>query len=430
MARVFRKAGLMRIRVEGRHPLNGQYTPSGNANAATALLAAALLTEKPVTLRNVPRTLTLQNLVAVAERLGAKLTWDEDGVITVQAEQISTRALTHADTNGLVGAILYLAPMLTRRQYARIEIDFPLNRIRAHLEALRDLGQDVTTTSSALECKAVPWEKKEIILVQASVTATALVMMLAASVGRETIIHNAACEPHIQELADLLCEMGVHIEGNGSNVLRIISPPALEGGDVTIGPDHIETASIAAISAMSGGRVQINGIRQRDLQMILKTYSALGIHTDTDEGMMYIPKHEAIIPSDREEDTDLSVETSPWPAFPSDLVAIATLAATQARGTILIHEKLFNNRLLFVDKLKAMGAQIVLCDPHRAIVVGPTPLHAIYMDTPDVRAGLGMLGAALIARGESVIDNAQAIERTFAGVLGKLQALDAQIMIE
>jgi UDP-N-acetylglucosamine 1-carboxyvinyltransferase len=195
-------------------------------------------------------------------------------------------------------------------------------------------------------------------------------------------------------------------------------------------PGHIEAASIAAIGALSGGRVQINGIRQNDLRMINKIYRRLGINLDIDETHVFIPKHEHLTISNREEDVDSSIETAPWPGFPSDLVAIATVVATQARGTSLIHEKLFNNRLLFVDKLKSMGAQIVLCDPHRAIVVGPTPLYAIYMDSPDVRTGLGMLGAALIAQGESVIDNAQALRWSFDGVVGKLQNLGAKIVVE
>ena len=420
----------MQIRVIGGKPLNGTYRPAGNTNAAMALLAGALMTDKPVTLHNVPRTLNMLAMLAVAEKLGAKLTWPDENTLVVQAEQITRRALTLTETGGLVGMMLYLPPILTRRQHIRIEIDFPLNRIRTHLEALQDLGIPVVTTPGAIECKVATWDKREIILPQTSVTATSMVMMLATSLGRETIIHNAACEPHVQELADLLCEMGAHIEGIGSNVLRIIAPPELSGGEATIGPDHIEAASVAAITALSGGRVQIDGTRRNDMQMIIKTYKQLGIQLDVDEEFLYVPKHESISLSSREEDVDLSVETSPWPAYPSDLSAIATLIATQAQGTVLIHEKLFNNRLLFVDKLKAMGAQIVLCDPHRAIVVGPTLLHAIYMDTPDVRAGLGMLGAALIAKGESVIDNAQVIERTFAGVLTKLKALGAQIEIE
>lgn len=420
----------MRIRVTGKQPLNGTYHPAGNTNAAMALLAAALLTEKTVTLRNMPKTTNILSMLTVAERLGANPKWIDEQSLTIQAEQISKRTLTQADTNGLVGMMLFLPAMLIRRQHIRIEFDFPLNRIRAHLEALRDLGQDITTTSGALECRAVKWEHKEIILNQTSVTATAMVLMLAARLGKETIIYNAACEPHVQELANLLCDMGTHIEGIGSNVLRIISPLELEGAEATVGPDHIEAASIAGIAAMSGGRSQIDGVRRADMPMIIKTYRQLGVNLDADENVIYVPKHETLAISNREEDTDLSIESSPWPAFPSDLVAIATVIASQARGTALMHEKLFNNRLLFVDKLKAMGAQIVLCDPHRAIVVGATPLHAIYMDTPDVRAGLGMLGAALIAEGESVIDNAQVIERQFAGTLKKLQGLGAQIVIE
>jgi len=421
---------MMRIRVEGKHPLNGSYTPSGSTNAAMALLAASLLTDQPVKLSNVPHTVNMAAMLAVAKELGAVLDWHDEQTVTIKTEQIGKRALTQTDTNGLVGMMLFLPPMLVRRQHIRIEFDFPLNRIRTHLEALRDLGQDVTTTSGALECRAAHWERKEIILTQTSVTATAIVMMLAVRLGQETIVHNAACEPHVQELAHLLCDMGAHIEGIGSNVLRIISPPMLSGAEAVIGSDHIEAASVAAIGALCGGRVQIDGVRRGHMQMIVKTYRQLGIHLDSDDTVIFVPKHEALSLSSREEDIDLTIETSPWPAFPSDLVAIATVAVTQARGTTMIHEKLFNNRLLFVDKLKAMGAQIVLADPHRAIVMGATPLHGIYMDTPDVRAGLGMLGAALAAKGDSVIDNAQVLERQFAGVLKKLQGLGAQIAIE
>jgi UDP-N-acetylglucosamine 1-carboxyvinyltransferase len=420
----------MRIRVEGKHPLNGNYHAAGNTNTAMALLAAALLTNKPVTLRKMPSTLNLQAMLTVAEKLGAKLTWPDLETVIIHAEQISKRVLTLEDTNGLVGMMLFLPAMLIRRQHIRIEIDFPLNRIRTHLEALRDLGIDVITTSGAIECRSATWDRKEIILVQTSVTATAIAMMLATRLGQETIIHNAASEPHVQELARLLCEMGAHIEGIGSNVLRILAPLELEGTEATINTDHIEAASIAAIAAMCGGRIQIESIRRADMQMIVKTYRQIGINLDSDETVIYVPRHETLTISSHEEDVDLAIESSPWPAFPSDLTAIATLITTQARGSILIHEKMFNNRLLFVDKLKAMGAQIVLCDPHRAIVIGPTPLHSIYMDTPDVRAGLGMLGAALVAEGTSVIDNAQVIERTFAGVLGKLQTLGAKITIE
>jgi UDP-N-acetylglucosamine 1-carboxyvinyltransferase len=224
--------------------------------------------------------------------------------------------------------------------------------------------------------------------------------------------------------------MGAHFEGTGSNLLRILSPAKLEGAEVEIGPDHIEAASIAAMAALTGGRIQIDGVCYNDMRMIVKIYERLGIQLDLDDGQLFVPKHKQLAVLNREEDVDSSIETSIWPGFPSDLVAVATVIATQARGTSLIHEKLFNNRLLFVDRLKAMGAQIVLCDPHRAIVVGPSLLYGIYMASPDVRAGLGLLCAALIAKGISTIDNAQVIEHTFGNIIQKLQDLGAQITVE
>ncbi len=420
----------MRIRVEGGQELNGVYSTSGNPNAALALLAVSLMTDEPVTLRNMPRTTTIDSMLEVARRLGAAFEWADQSQVTIQTAQINKRDLNQADTNGLVSALLYLAPVLVRRQYVRIEIDFPLSRIRTHLEAFRDLGLDIRIDNGALICQPVTWDKKEIILSQASVTATAIVMMLASRLGKETTIYNAACEPHVRELAMMLVSMGVGVSGIGSNRLCVQGVKEFKGVEVTIGPDHIEAASIAAIAALSGGRIEIESIHAPDMRMIEKVYKQLGLRLDVESARLFVTRHESFLLSNQVEDADLTVETSPWPAFPSDLVAIATLIATQARGSVLIHEKLFNNRLLFVDKLKAMGAQIVLCDPHRAIVIGPTALQGVYLDSPDVRAGLGMLGAALVAQGETVIDNAQAIERTFGNVFSKLQKLGARITTE
>lgn len=416
----------MRIRVEGQQPLSGIYRPSGNVNAALALLAAALLTDQPVTLRRVPRTTTFDALAGLAENLGARLTWADDA-LTVETHTITRRVLTSEDTAASVGSILFLAPLLVQRRHARLEIDFPLNRIRTHLEAVRDLGLDVLHSDGAVEFKAVEWGSREVLLAQASVTATALVMMLAARLGERTIIHNAACEPHLQALALLLTRMGARVDGIGSNVLTVYGQQALIGAETIIRPDHIEAASVAALAALTGGRLQIEGIHQPDLQMIDKIYKRLGIQLDIDSELVFVPRHDTLTVSNREEDVDSSIETAPWPGFPSDLVAIATVIATQARGTSLIHEKMYNNRLLFVDKLKAMGAQIVLCDPHRAIVVGSTPLRHTYMDSPDVRTGFGLLAAAMIADGITIIDNAQAVEHTFAGAIDKLCAVNARI---
>lgn len=420
----------MRIKVEGQQPLNGTYETSGNPNAAMALLAASLLTDQPVLLRRVPQTPVVQSLVELLRWLGAEVTASDETSLSLTASQLTQRTLTEQQIGSSVGVLLLAAPLLVRRQHIRLEIDFPLNRIRTHLEALRDLGLDVVTMHGAVECHAATWDFKDIILAQASVTATGIVVMLAAALGKETVVHNAACEPHIRELCLMLEQMGAHIEGIGSNVLRILSPAKLAGADVSIGPNHIEAASIAAIAALSGGRIQISGTCLQDMRMIGRIYQRLGIELDMDEGLLFVPKQKQLAVLNREEDVDSSIETAIWPGFPSDLVAIATVIATQARGTSLIHEKLFNNRLLFVDRLKAMGAQIVLADPHRAIVIGPSPLYGIYMASPDVRAGLGMLGAALIAKGTSTIDNAQAIEHNFGDVVSKLQALGAAIQVE
>lgn len=419
----------MRLRVEGKAPLNGVYEPSGNANAAVALLAAALLTDQPVTLENMPHTASTQVMIDLAVWLGAEVTHSGDHTLMLKTESVAKRTLTPTETQGFVGALLYIAPILTRRGYIRMEVDYPLNRIRTHLEALRDLGQDVVIVDGAIEIRAAKWTFKDIMLMQTSVTATEICMMLAATLGKETIIRNAASEPHVQQLAHVLEHMGAQIEGIGSNVLHIFGhhEQTLIGTSARVIASHVEAASIAALTALTGGRVQINGINGTDLRMIARVYSLLGIALDVDGETMFVPRHTALTVSSREEDVDASIKTAPWPGFPSDLVAIATVIATQARGTSLIHEHLFDNRLLFVDKLTAMGAQIVLCDPHRAIVVGPTPLNAIYMDSPDVRTGLGLLSAALIADGVSVIDNAQAVLRSFEGVVDKLTGLGALI---
>jgi UDP-N-acetylglucosamine 1-carboxyvinyltransferase len=221
--------------------------------------------------------------------------------------------------------------------------------------------------------------------------------------------------------------MGAEIEGIGSNLLIIRGTKSLGGAEFSVSPDHIEAASVAALAALSGGHLIIEGTRRRDMRLIARTFDRLGLKISLDETSIMVPVHESFTIAGREEDVDVTIESSPWPGFPSDLIAMATVVASQARGTVLIHEKLFNNRMLFTDKLTAMGAQIVLCDPHRAIVVGPTRLEGEYMDNPDVRTGLGMLGAALCAFGETVIDQAGAFNRNFEHVIDKLIAVGARI---
>jgi UDP-N-acetylglucosamine 1-carboxyvinyltransferase len=416
----------MRIRVEGRQPLRGTYHVAGNSNAAMALIAASMLTDAPVTLTNVPDTVSVGVMLEVGESLGLSV-GRTNGDLSLQAGQMVGRGLEREHTDALGGTLLFLAPILARRRHTRVVIDYAVSRLHTHLTALRDLGIHVSIDGGVIDLEASPWEQAEIVLTQTSVTATALVCMLAATLGQRTTIINAASEPHVVDLLHLLAAMGAQVEGAGSNLLTIGGVEQLGGASAAISPDHVEAASVAAIAALTGGRLTIEGIRRRDLRLIARVYGRIGLQISLDEDALVVPVHERFVTSSREEDVDVSIESSPWPGFPSDLIAMATVVATQARGTVLIHEKLYNNRMLFVDRLKAMGAQIVLCDPHRAIVVGPTPLQSEYMDNPDVRTGLAMLGAALCASGETVIDNAEAFDRNFDHVLDKLVTLGARI---
>lgn len=422
----------MQIRVQGGIPLTGEYIPSGSTHAATVCLAAALLTDQPVTLTNLPRTTTVDNLLKLTRWLGAQVAGGTNGAaLELITETIAHRRLMPEHIGGLNNGILFAAPILVRRGYVHIGLDFPVHQIRTDLEALRDLGQEVTLVTGGVEVNAVAWEHKEILLSEASVTATGLAMMLAARLGRETIIRNAACDPHIQTLAQFLIGMGARIDGIGSNVLMVVGVSTLTGAHVTLPPDHIEAASAVAMIALTGGSGKVTGIIPHDLRMIARVYQRLGVMLN-----LNLSRREVVVlgesdgaPVIHDETSNTTIESSMWPGFPSDLLPLATVIATQLRDTTLIHERMFANRLLFVDKLKGMGAQIVLCDPHRAIVVGKTPLFKTYHDTPDARAGLALLAAALIAEGETTIDNAEALNSTFDGVFEKLKKLGARITI-
>jgi len=417
----------MRIVVHGGHPLKGTFRPSGNSNSALALTAAALLTAAPVTLTGVPDTLSTALMFDAAEVLGANIARD-GATIRLQTPSLHTRTLEQ-DLTEQVGAVLFLAPILARRRHARMEIAYPLSRLHTHLAALRDLGVNVRANNGVIDFQAEPWQEREITLLQTSVTATALVSMLAASLGHETTIYNAASEPHVQDLLAMLVQMGAQIEGAGSNRLHIRGTQELGGASITLSPDYIEIASIAAIGAITHGSLSVEGVNPAHLRLIVRVLARLGVNLYLNSDTLFVPVHESLATSQRDEELDVPIETAPWPGFPSDLIAMVTVVATQAQGTTLIHEKLFDNRLLFVDKLTAMGAQIVLCDPHRALVIGPSPLRGEYLDTPDVRTGLALLAAALCSQSSVTIDNAQLIDRSFENVVSKLVNLGAKIEV-
>lgn len=418
----------MRLIVQGQTPLKGHYTPAGNSNEAIALIVASLLSREQTSLQSVPQTEAVRQMVQLAEALGAEARWLDD-TLTLKTPQIGAR-FDEAE-RGSAATVLLLAPILAERQHATLKWQDSIGRLHTHLTALRDLDVKIDIQGNTLNLVAQPWDFADIILTETSVTATALICMLSATLGGETILHNAASEPHLRALCEMLVKMGAGIEGIGSNRLRIFSNPnGLSGAEQRIQPSHTEIASIAAISAITPGHVTIQPVIRHDLQIIHKVYERLGINLIFEDDTLHVPEQRRLMVSRREEDVDVEIDTAPWPGFPSDLVAITAVVATQAKGTTLIHEKLFNNRLLFVDKLKSMGAQIVLADPHRAIVIGDTELHAEYLDTPDVRIGMALLAAALCAEGEVIIDRAELIERHFEGVFQKIIQLGAQITFE
>lgn len=418
----------MRIVVHGGQPLYGTFQPSGNSNSALALTAAALLTEAPVTLMGVPDTLITSMMLDAARALGTDIAREGD-LYRLQTPTLYTRSLEESVTEGQVSAVLFLAPILARRRHARMEIAYPVSRLYTHLATLRDLGVNVRISSGVIDFQVEPWDRREIVLLQTSVTATALACMLAASLGRETVIHNAASEPHVQDLQQMLVLMGAQIDGIGTNVVRVWGAETLGGASFHLSPDHIEAASIAALGAITHGSISIQGVNPAHLPVLMHVFARLGINLYLNNDVLFLPAHAGLTASQREEELDVPIETAPWPGFPSDLIAMATVVATQSLGTTLIHEKLFNTRLLFVDKLTAMGAQIVLCDPHRALVVGPSRLRGEYMDTPDVRTGLGLLGAALCSESSVTIDSAEVLNRSFENVIGKLVDLHANIEV-
>ncbi|MCI0710123.1 MAG: UDP-N-acetylglucosamine 1-carboxyvinyltransferase [Chloroflexi bacterium] len=427
----------MQITVNGRSTLDGDYYPSGNSNAVLASIAASLITDAPSHLERVSNSQRTSQMLDIARQLGSEIIWDSPSSLTIQTPHIQTRNLDFAITSQVPASVLFIAPIIARRRHARLEWDSSISRLYSHLTALRDLGQEIEIDGDAINIVGNTWDEQSIILAEMSVTATALVCMLAAVLGRKTSIFNAASEPHLRILQHQLVQMGAKIDGIGSNLLTVHGIAAEpRGASVTLPPDHIEIASIAALAAITPGQISIHDVYLPDMQMILKVYERLGMQfylqaptNGSNLHTLHIPEQTALRAARRVEESDVAVDTAPWPGFPSDLIATTTVLSTQTSGTTLIHEKLYNNRMFFIDKLKAMGAQIVLCDPHRAIVIGRSTLRGEYIDTPDVRTGLAMLIAALCAKGESVIDNAQVFNYVFDGVVEKLQAINADIKV-
>jgi UDP-N-acetylglucosamine 1-carboxyvinyltransferase len=416
--------------IDGGRPLSGTVTPSGNKNAALPLLAATLLTDEPVTLHNLPSIGDVATMGELLSDVGVSIDKLDANTWRVHARDIRTSELS-PELFGLIrGSITLAGPMLART--GRVRLPRPggdvigRRRVDTHFLALSALGAEVDTDGTFhLESKRL--RGADILLDEASVTATENAIMVATLASGTTVIHNAACEPHVQDLCCMLCQLGAQIEGIGSNTLTIHGVERLGGGEYTIGPDYMAVGSYIALAAVTGGELLIKGAVPEHLRMVGLVFERLGVHFEARGNDVFVPAGQPLTISPDIGGAIPTIYDAPWPAFPADLMSIAIVVASQSRGTVLMHEKMFESRLFFVDKLIAMGARIILCDPHRCVVQGPSPLRGDEVESPDIRAGMALLIAALCAEGQSIIRNIRQIDRGYERVEEKLRPLGAQI---
>jgi UDP-N-acetylglucosamine 1-carboxyvinyltransferase len=417
--------------IDGGVPLNGTVKASGNKNAALPCIAAALLTDEPVTLKNIPEIEDVQVMLEIYAALGGSVEQLEPNNFRLQSVQVAGSTIPAAQAKKIRASILFAGPLLART--GKMMLPPPggdiigRRRLDTHFLALTELGAKVKT-GDAFTFTAKSLKGADIFLDEASVTGTENAVMAAVLAKGQTILTNAAGEPHVQDLCRMLVSMGAHIEGIGSNILTITGVEKLSGCEFTIGADFMEVGSFIGLAAATGGDLHIEGTRPHDLRPARIAFGKLGIFWAQEGSIIHVPKDQP-----REVNCDLGgmipkIDDAPWPGFPPDLTSIITVVATQVKGTVLIHEKMFESRMFFVDKLIAMGARIVLCDPHRAVVSGPAKLRGSELISPDVRAGMAMLIAALCADGRSVIRNIYQIERGYERLVDRLSALGARIV--
>jgi UDP-N-acetylglucosamine 1-carboxyvinyltransferase len=416
--------------VEGGRTLSGSIEPAGNKNAALPIIAAALLTADRVTLNNVPRILDTETLVELIRSVGASANWTGTNTLEIEAKTLSAKELDPVLCANIRASILLAGPMLAR--CGEIALPPPggdvigRRRVDTHFLAFEQLGAEYVTTNR-YEFRASKLVGADVFLDEPSVTGTENALMAAVAAEGTTILRNAASEPHVQDLAHFLVALGARIEGIGTNTLVIHGGASLGPATHRIGPDHIEVGSFIGLAAVTRSELTVKNAGVQYLRSIRMGFERLGIECDVDGDDLIIPAEQ---PRDIRSDLGGHVpklEDQPWPAFPADLMSIAIVTATQCNGMILMHEKMFESRLFFVDKLIGMGARIVLCDPHRVIIAGPSALRGARVESPDIRAGMAMLLAALCAEGTSTIHNARQIERGYERIDQRLNALGAKI---
>lgn len=419
-----------RYLVQGGRPLAGTIRPAGNKNAALPAIAATLLADGPVELGNMPRIRDVETMLALVADLGAEVAWVDANTVRVDARPATLKPLDPELCSRIRASILFAGPLLAR--FGRVTLPPPggdvigRRRVDTHFLALEQLGASLSLGDS-YQIEAKQLTGTEIFLDEPSVTGTENALMAAVAAKGRSVIRNAAGEPHVQDVARLLVAMGARIEGIGTNVYTIEGGLPLTGTSYAIGPDHIEIASFIGLAAVTNSQLTIEGVRPDDLRSTLFGFDRLGVRPRVDGSRLIVDAGQ-----ERRIRPDLGghvpkLEDGPWPAFPADAMSIALVTATQCEGMVLIFEKMFESRLFFVDKLIGMGARIVLCDPHRVVVSGPSGLRGGTVESPDIRAGMAMLLAALAAEGQSTIYNVGQIERGYERIDSRLRSLGAGI---
>ncbi len=414
--------------IEGGHPLSGSVRASGNKNGALPILAACLLTDEEVTLENVPRIRDVETMLGLIVALGADAEWIGTNEVRVHARDVGYE-VDDALANQIRASFLLAGPLLAR--HGRAIVPPPggdvigRRRLDPHIHAFGELGAELEYNDRYDLSGSLAGA--HIHLDEASVMATENAVMAASLAPGNTMISNAACEPHVQDLCRFLSSLGADITGIGSNVLHVKGVEGLSGGTHSIGPEHVEVGSLIGMAAVTGGDITIEGIAADDLWPVLPVLRRFGVEVELGDDWVRVPPDQRLEIVDDLGGAIPKVEDGPWPAFPADLTSIAVIVATQAKGTVLIFEKMFESRLFFVDKLVSMGARIILCDPHRVVITGPSHLYGQRMSSPDIRAGMAMLIAALCAEGISTIGDAYQIDKGYERIDDRLRALGAHI---
>ena len=424
---------MRRYIIEGGYPVKGNIRVAGNKNAALPCIAATLLTDEAVTLKNIPEIADVHVMFDILQSLGASVERLNKNEYCITRGTLKSTQIPAILSSKIRASILFAGPLLAACGNAELASPggdvIGRRRLDTHFLALSELGARVEM-EGALKFSTNKMRGKDIFLDEASVTATENAIMAAVLAEGETTLYNVACEPHVQDLCNMLILMGAKIEGIGSNFLKIEGVAHLSGCTFEIGPDYMEVGSLLGLAAVTKGELRIENVRKSDMRVLKIAFAKLGISWSMEDDVLLYSSQNRLVVNCDVGGMIPKIDDSPWPGFPADLTSIMTVIATQAEGTVLIHEKMFESRMFFVDKLIEMGAKVTLCDPHRAVVVGPNRLHSTDLISPDVRAGMAMVLAACCASGVSTIRNVYQIERGYENIVERLQSIGVKISCE